>query len=179
MYTMKLLQEYIKEVTEPFNPEWDYVIEMAAIGNPILNRINHFIAVHDTRAGDRKRPHIHIYLKNDIRPFNKFNFEIALDELNLIRMRDQSRNIDRRNRDVCSWSNYTKLKNDFEDWIFDKPTIKGDFIDNLDAIIYFYNFESGDDYTLLNYIREHGLRILNKYKKYFTEDDIELYNDCF
>lgn len=84
-------------VEEKFNPEWDYVIEMASIGRPILNRIHYHIALHGTDAGDRERPHIHIYLNGDRRPFHKFNFEIVLDEIlcydeiNLLRMRDKSK----------------------------------------------------------------------------------------
>ena len=35
---MKSLKEY---VDEQFNPEWDYVIEMASIGYPVLNKTNH------------------------------------------------------------------------------------------------------------------------------------------
>ena len=98
---MKHLNTYVEE---QFNPEWDYVVEMTSIGYPVLNKTNHYIAVHGTKAGDRQRPHVHIYLSNDKRPFSKFNFEIALDEIlcydeiNLIRMKDQSKHIDRKNR---------------------------------------------------------------------------------
>ena len=118
---MKIIKEYINE---QFNPEWDYVIEMASIGYPVLNKQKHYIALHGAHAGDRKRPHVHIYLENDIRPFSKFNFEIALDEIlcydeiNLIRMVDSKKHIDIRNRNKCSWEGYNKLKNDFEDWLF-------------------------------------------------------------
>ena len=35
---------------------------------------------------------------------------------------------------------YLKLRDDFEDWLFSNNVeIRGDFKDNLDAIIYFYN----------------------------------------
>ena len=144
---MKAIKQYINE---KFNSDWDYVIEMASIGYPILNKTNHYIALHGKNAGDRERPHIHIYLENDKRPFNKFNFEIALDEIlcydeiNLIRMKDISKKIDYTDRQKCSWDGYTKLYNDFEDWLFSSNVeIRGDYIDNLDAIIYFYNQESG------------------------------------
>ena len=61
--------EYLEE---KFNPECDYAIEMASIGRPILNEMHCFIALHGTYAGDRERPHIHIYLEGDKRPFSKF-----------------------------------------------------------------------------------------------------------
>lgn len=182
---MKDLKVYINE---KFNDKWDYVIEMASIGYPILDKKERLIALHGTKAGDRKRPHIHIYLNNDKRPFFKFNFEIALDEIlcydeiNLIRMKDQSKNLDIKNRNNCSWNGYNKLKNDFEDWLYDKCKKRGDFIDNLDAIIYNYNFESriSDNVNpLLEYIKEHGMKILDKFKKYFSEEDIINYKECF
>ena len=53
---------------------------------------------------------------------------------------------------------------------------------NLDAIIYFYNFESGglkNSNPLLDYIKDHGMKILDKHKKYFSEEDIEKYKECF
>lgn len=174
---------------EQFIEEWDYVVEMATIGYPILNRTNHFIALHGTNAGDRERPHIHIYLEKDKRPFNKFNFEIALDEIlcydeiNLIRMKDERKNIDYKNRSKCSWDNYSKLKNDFEKWLYDdKVELRGEYINNLDAIIYFYNQESGgtrNKNPLLEYIRNKGYKILSKHKIYFDDNDKIKYKDCF
>ena len=59
---MKAIKQYIND---NFNSDWDYVIEMASIGYPILNETNHYIALHRKNAGDRERPHIHIYLEND------------------------------------------------------------------------------------------------------------------
>lgn len=183
---MKKLNEYLED---KFNNDWDYVIEMASIGYPILNRNSHYIALHGKNAGDRERPHIHIYLNGDKRPFSKFNFEIALDEIlcydeiNIIRMKDKSKNIDITNRNKCSWKGYNKLRNDFEDWLFnDKVEIKGEWIDNLDAIIYFYNQESGgtkNSNPLLEYIKQKGMKIDNKFYKYFSEEDKSKYKYCF
>ena len=182
---MKHIKEYLNE---PYNPDWENVVEMATIGYPILNKKAHFIALHGTNAGDRERPHIHIYLNGDKRPFSKFNFEIALDELlcyneiNLIYMNDSSNNIKRTNRKNCSWNGYTKLKNDFEDWLYDRSELPGNFIDNLDAIIFFYNNESGgrrDKNPLLEYIKEHGMKISDRLHKYFTEQDKKQYRECF
>ncbi len=182
---MKGLKKYIDE---QFNPEWDYAIEIASIGYPILNKQNHYITLHGTHAGDRERPHLHIYLENDNRPFNKFNFEIALDEIlcydeiNLIRMKDEKKKIDIRNRTKCSWNGYNKLKDDFEDWLYSNNVdIRGDFKDNLDACIYFYNQESGksEKNPLLKYIQNHGMKILNKYRDYFSEEDQIIYKEVF
>lgn len=183
---MKTINKYI---SESFNDEWDYVVEMASIGYPVLNKTEHYIALHGTNAGDRPRPHIHIYLSNDTRPFNKFNFEIALDEIlcydeiNLIRMKDESKHLDITNRSKCSWNNYSKLEQDFEDWLYSNDVeLRGEFIDNIDACIYSYNQESGgmkNKNPLLEYMKEHGFKIMNKFKKYFSENDIEKYKECF
>ena len=176
-------------VEEKFNPEWDYVIEMASIGRPILNKMYCYIALNGTYAGDREKPHIHIYLEGDKRPFHKFNFEIALDEIlcydeiNLIAMRDKSNHLNIKNRSKCSWDGYMRLKDDFEDWLFSKDIeIQGNFKDNLAAIIYSYNQESGGtrkSNPLLEYLKDKGMKIQNKFRKYFSEDDINKYGECF
>ena len=57
---MKTLQEYIKETYEPFDNDWDYVIEMATIGTPLLDKKERLIMVHGINSGDRNRPHVHI-----------------------------------------------------------------------------------------------------------------------
>ena len=183
---MKRLNEYLEE---KFNPEWDYVIEMASIGYPVLNKTNHLIALHGTYAGDRQKPHIHIYLKGDKRPFSKFNFEIALDEIlcydeiNLLTMRDKSRHVKLKNRNKCSWDGYVSLKKDFEDWLFSEDVeIRGGFKDNLDAIIYWYNQESGGtrkSNPLLEYLKDKGMKIQNKFRKYFSGDYTSKYIECF
>jgi hypothetical protein len=36
---------------------------------------------------------------------------------------------------------YYKLRNDFEDWLFGKPASPGNFKDNLEACVYWYNHE--------------------------------------
>ena len=59
------MKQLVKYLQDDFNKDWDYVIEMASIGYPILNNTNHYIALHGTNGGDRERPHIHIYLAND------------------------------------------------------------------------------------------------------------------
>ena len=57
---------------------------------------------------------------------------------------------------------------------------RGDFIDNLDAIIYFYNEESSENKnTILEYIKSKGMKINPKYKKYFSENDLRIYKECF
>lgn len=68
----------------------------------------------------------------------------------------------------------------------DNIEIRGDFKDNLDAIIYFYNQESGGvkiSNPLLEYIKKKGkkkgMKIQNKFRNYFSEDDINKYTVCF
>ena len=98
-------------------------------------------------------------------------------------MRDKSKNVDLKNRSKCSWNGYFKLRDDFEDWLFsDNVEIRGDFKDNLDAIIYFYNQESGGmkkSNPLLEYIKSKGMKIQNKFRSYFSEEDINKYIVCF
>lgn len=164
------------------------IFEMATISkNEKWGNYHYRIAVHGEATKDRENPHIHIYLSNDVKPYNLFNFEISLtdilsyDEINLIYQRDKSVGKIITNRNKCSWKNYSKIKEGFENWLFDNNVkIPGDFIDNLDAIIWWYNEEStGNDNYILKYIKNHGMKVLNKYKKYFSKEDIDKYEDCF
>ena len=148
------------------------IVEMATIGYDLKFGKDKFkVVIHGQSYGDSENPHIHIYLDNDKIPYNKFNFEISLvdilryDEINLIYQRDIRNGIKRTNRNKCSWDGYFKLKEDFENWLFSKSSKRGDFKDNLDAIIYFYN-EENHNKTLWDYIEEHGLKVLDKYKHY-------------
>ena len=165
---MKSLKEFIYLCIWKDEP----IVEMATIGYDLKFGKDRFkVAIHGPSSGDRENPHIHIYLENDKMPFNLFNFEISLvdilcyDEINLVYQRDARNGIKRRNRSKCSWDGYLKLKEDFEDWLFSKSSKRGDFKDNLDAIVYFYN-EENHNKTLWDYIEEHGLKILDKYKQY-------------
>ena len=174
---MKSLFEYLKVSQWPSE---EYILEMATIAKQAnLWKSKYKIACHGTNASDRPNPHIHIYLSNDRRPYNKFNFEVSIcdilckDEINLIKMRDEKNGIKKNNRDKCSWDGYQKLKNDFEDWLFNrKVEIPGNFIDNLDACIYWYNQEcDGSDNPIKDYIEEHGWKVLPKYKKYIEGNE--------
>lgn len=176
---MKTLLEYLKVEKWPSEP---MIIEMATIGRPVMDRKKYHIAVHGTLAGDRPNPHIHIYYNDDRKPYNKFNFEISMvdilckDEINIIKMRDESRHVNKNNREKCSWNGYKKLRDDFEDWLFSKPTTPGDFKDNLDACVYWYN-EEGDptsDNPIRDYLKERGLKVLPKYKDYIDKNGNDL-----
>lgn len=170
-------------------PSNHYLIEMATIAKDKKWGNEHYrIAVHGVDSGDRANPHIHIYYENDTKPYNKFNFEISLidilcyDEINLIYQRDKSRGKLISNKNKCSWEGYRKLYNEFEDWLYSNNVdLRGDYIDNLDALIWNYNQESEghEKNHILKYILDHGQKVLDKYKKYFSEEDQNQYKKCF
>lgn len=151
---------------------------MAVISRRSLTKSKYQIAVHGANPGDRPVPHIHIYLDDDTHPFSKFNFEISLcdilcrDEINLIRMKDKNTGTDIKNRDKCSWDRYTKLRDYFEDRLSSVPVRPGSFKDNLDAIIWNYNMESGSGNYIKEYIEQHGMTVLPKYKEYIDNNNI-------
>ena len=175
---MKSLLEYLKVSQWP--SEKSVITEMATIGWLRLNKTDYRIAVHGPGSKDRENPHVHIYLAKDKDPFNRFNFEISLcdilckDEINLIKMRDEKNHIKKNNRSICSWTGYTKLRNEFEDWLFDKPARPGKYKDNLDSIIWNYNNENGrsSKNSLKDYIESRGWKVLPKYKEYINRNDI-------
>lgn len=175
---MKHLSDYISEINtffenckqEPCIP----ILEMATISkNAKLGKEHYRIAVHGPASKDRPYPHIHIYKATDEFPFPNFNFEISLvdllcyDELNLVTMVDKDNGISIKNKNKCSWTGYRKLRDDFEDWLEAKSDRKGDFKNNLDAIIWNYDNEAYEDNALLNYIQDRGKKVLPKYKEYF------------
>lgn len=176
------IKEFIKKWPD------ELVLEMATFGEEKWGNNIYRIAVHGPASKDREQPHIHIYLSNDKAPYNNFNFEISLidivcyDEINLIYQRDKETNKLIKHKNKCSWEGYRKIKNCFVDWLFDKPSKPGEYIDNLDVAIDEYNRESNyTDWkngrnTFLKYIHERGLRILPQYFKYFSSDDLEQYH---
>lgn len=139
------------------------IIEMATIDKTVkVYKDTYRIALHGPAVGDRPYPYFHIYLANDIFPYNRFNIEISLidllcyDELNI------------KNRNRCSWSGYKKLHDRIEDWLEEPCTgLPGNFQNNLEALIWSYDNESNDGNSLLEYINDHGKKVLPKYEKYF------------
>lgn len=174
LHKMINIIEYIKYMIQD-----EYITEMATIANdiPLDGKRRYRIAIHGASSKDRPYPHIHIYDFLD-KSLKKFNFEISLidiltdDEINLVKQIDVKNGVKHTNRNKCNWNGYTKLKNEFEDWLFEKPkNLPGDFIDNLDAIIWYCNHESESydkDNYVLKYITDRGKTILSKYKKYFN-----------
>lgn len=168
--------------SEPFITEMATISKNVKLGNGYKR-----IAIHGPMSGDREVPHVHIYLADDRQPYNKFNFEISLvdilvyDEINLLKMRDESKGILKNNRTKCSWDGYLKLKRDFEDWLFNTvPNKPGEWHNNLDCIIYFYNEESYDRYNhILTYIENRGFKVLKKYDYLFSEEDKLRYKKVF
>lgn len=149
------------------------IVEMAVATNDVKLGKNHYrIALHGPAAGDRPYPHIHIYRTDDKYPWKKFNFEISLvdilcnDEINLVCQEDRTKGIVRKNKNKCSWIGYKDIKDDFEDWLESKCNKPGDFKNNLDFLIWSYDDESKSG-ELLNYIKDKGKKVLDKYKEYF------------
>lgn len=179
---MMSLINFIKEKLFDY-PDSRHIYEMATIGEDVLmNRQHKSIQIHGSNAGDKEYPHIHIYDYNDK---IGFNFEISLvdllvhDELVIIKMVDKKNHIKKTNRSKCSWNGYSKLKNDFEDWLNDETEIPGDYKNNLHAIIYWYNRESvkerGEN-PILKYLSDRGMKLHDNYKYLFNSKDIEKYN---
>lgn len=105
---MKSLLSYIKDIYYEKLLSSEKVYEMTTISrNEKFGKDNYRVSIHGPASADREIPHIHIYLANDITPYNKFNFEISLtdilckDEINLIYQRDIKNHIMRSNKSKC------------------------------------------------------------------------------
>lgn len=181
---MKTLIEYVdisKWPSEMMITEMPTICKRITIGKQTYK-----IAVHGLLSGDRPTPHLHVYLSSDTRPYNKFNFEISLcdilckDEINIIKMRDEVKHINKVGRSKYSWNGYGKLEDGIEDWLFSKATIPGDFRDNLDACIYWYNNEGDNNSSdnpiyynpILDHMNKRGWKVLPKYESYIRNYDM-------
>lgn len=174
---MKSIIEYIQQklgIVDISSP----ILEMSTICKYIKwGKYNYRIAIHGPSSKDRPYPHIHIYLANDTYPYKQFNFEVSLidilcyDEFNLVCQQDKSKNLNIKNKSKCSWEGYRAVRDGFEQWLFSKSDMPGEFIDNLDALIWSYNNESpynpDFDNPLHEYIKNQGKKVLPKYLKYF------------
>lgn len=185
---MKNLITYIKECISEYQNDKRHKIlfEMANIQHSVkLGNNLCTISIHGADSKDREYPHIHIRLSND-NSGKQFNFEVSLvdilsdDEPILIRQTDRTgrKKIDIRNRARCSWDGYTKMRNDFEEWL-EKPNHMPSFKNNLEALVYYYDFESQRNGSLLKYMSEHNRKVCSKYHYLFTDEDKQNYPECF
>lgn len=178
---MKSIKYYLNKYL--YRLDEQHLYEMATIHKNVkLGDDFRSIQIHGIDSGDRQNPHVHIYAYNSK---TKFNFEISLvdivcyDEINLVAMIDTKKHINIKNRSKCSWNNYSNLKRDFEEWLeSDDRTVKGEFQNNLDAIIYFYNNESMsvDPNPFLKYLSDRGLKVHNNYRYLFSDKELKEYD---
>lgn len=152
------------------------VLEMATISKQLrAGNTTYKVAVHGPSSKDRDYPHIHIYKSNDTYPYREFNFEISLidllcyDELNLVAMVDKDNKIHIKHRNKCHWAGYRDLRDEFEDWLGRPSDFPGNFNNNLEAIVWAYDNESNDKDALVNYIKDHGKKVNEKYKRCFDK----------
>lgn len=174
---MRNLLDFIKEhlgIQEYCMP----VMEMATISqDEKWGKYHYRIALHGPAVGDREYPHVHIYFADDIYPYTKFNFEVSLidilckDEINLVTQIDRlDNNISRKNKNKCSWDGYRKIRDSFEDWLFEPCKMRGNFKNNIDALCWSYNNESPKGRKLKDYLYTKGLSPLTKYIEYVVQD---------
>lgn len=152
-----------------------FVANDVKLGNKLYR-----IAVHKVVSGDRPYPHVHIYMEslNEYFLYTNFDFEISLVDLlcvdNISELRclvcqiDKLQGINRRNRKRCDWAGYRDLEYDFESWLYSKCDKPGNFIDNLDFLIYTYNRVNDEKDSVQNYIKKHHKKILPEFLKYFN-----------
>lgn len=178
--TKRRLNEIVKESISKVMNE-GLMLEMATFGTEHWGKDIYRIAVHGASTKDRPTPHIHIYLYNDVFPYNEFNFEISFvdilskDEINLIFQLDRSKHIKHTDRKKCSWTGYADILEGFKNFLFSvpQPTKFGTFQDNLERAIYEWNRETDFVKTehggnpLKEYLDEKGIVVLPKYTGYF------------
>ena len=161
------------------NQATNELLEMATFGKPKWGQNLYKISVHGPATSDRKTPHIHIYLLNDTK-LSTFNFEISLvdilckDEINLIYQIDRKNNIVRTHRRDCSWEGYASIYRGFKEFLTSNQNLGlyKNCENGLMASIEAYNNESNSlGNALKEYLDNKGLKVLQKYAKYFTDEE--------
>lgn len=165
---------------------YEYLCEMATVGTPTIDNERFKIVIRGSANNDRETPHVHIYLRNDVPAGRTFNFEVSLidiltkNQINLVKQLDfrhRNHRIDKRNREECSWDNYTGLLQGFYEFLRAAPVGKykrsyPNAQTNLELMTHIWNAESNDDTVddpLGKYLQERNLVVLPEYRKYFPE----------
>ena len=153
------------------------VCEMATVGWPIIDKVEYKLSIHGVNTRDRPIPHIHLDRADDPERKN-FKFEISLVDLLetgepvLVLQKDRARHINRTNKKECNWNGYKKLHDGVLAYLESDPeddAPRGSR-SNLESFIKFWNKESGTDPNCLaEYIKEHGVTVLEKYRIYFPQ----------
>lgn len=181
--TDKQEQVWIQSIADSMNEQYilenggdpHLLCEMATVGWPIIDKVEYKLSIHGVNTRDRPIPHIHLDRADDLER-RKFKFEISLVDMLatgepvLVLQKDLDKHINRTNRSECSWDGYTKLHDGVLEYLESDPeddAPRGSR-SNLESFIKFWNKESGSDPNrLADYIKQHNVEVLDKYKKYF------------
>lgn len=160
----------------PIDEDSHLISEMATIGWPNIDGVEYKMSIHGVNTRDRPTPHIHLDMADDPNR-ESFKFEISLIDMLqsgepvLILQKDTKNHIDRKNRRLCSWDGYARLRQGVISFLESEPedanAPKGART-NLESFVINWNRESGSDPNrLANYLKEKGVSVLPKYQEYF------------
>lgn len=147
--------------------------DLATIGWPLIDGRVYRLSVHGHEAGDWEIPHLHLDRADDLERW-AFAFEISLvaliatGEPTLLRQRDGHARIDRTGAE-CRWTGYERLRDGLLAYLEAGPEGAAPRCSrsNLESAIIAWNKERGPDpHALADYLREHGVSVLDKYRAY-------------
>lgn len=169
------LKEIVLEAESDEAREHKLLLEMATIGWPIIDKVAYKMSIHGVNTKDRLIPHIHLDRADDLDEL-LFKFEISLVDMlatgepTLVLQKDLRKHINRTNKSKCSWESYTKLHDGVVRYLNGGPeddAPKGSR-SNLESFVIAWNKESGNNPNrLAEYLKEHGVEVLDEYKPYF------------
>ena len=149
-------------------------LEVATLGWPVFAGVRYRVSVDGIRTGDCRIPHVHLDRADDLER-KEFAFEISLAALlatgepALVRQKDARTRIDRAGED-CSWNGYERLRDGVLAYFEAAPD---DFAprgsrSNLESAVILWNKESGANPNRLSeYLEEHRIKVLGKYRCFF------------
>ena len=151
--------------------------DLATIGWPLIDGRVYRLSVHGHEAGDWEIPHLHLDRADDLER-RSFSFEISLvallatGEPALLRQKDLYAGFAgiARTGTECRWDGYERLRDGLLAYLEAGPEGAAPRCSrsNLESAIIAWNKERGPDpHALADYLREHGVSVLDKYGKYF------------
>ena len=151
--------------------------DLATVGWPLLDGRVYRLSVHGDAAGDREIPHIHLD-RADYPERRGFAFEISLvallatGEPALLRQKDGYAGfsgIDRTGTE-CDWAGYERLRDGILAYLEGGPegAAPRGSRSNLESALIAWNKERGPDPNrLAEYLAEHRIEVLEKYRRFF------------
>lgn len=174
------------EMADATNNVDELLLETATIGWPTIDKVKYRVSLHGCYAEDFPMPHIHLDRADDLERVS-FEFVISLVDMLatgepvLVFQKDLANHVYLSGRTECRWDGYPKLHDGVVEYLEAGPEAVAPkhSRSNLESSIIAWNNESGDRVERLSeYIKNGGIKVLDRYKVYFPTLCAARQSDC-